>query len=146
VNDEFGHQAGDEALRALGRLMRRELRDYDIAARWGGDEFLVILPGTTQGQALLAAERIRALLEAAPLPYGDRDLPPLRVSLGVSSSMPGKPTSLKRLLRQADEALYLAKESGRNRVCVFDAAKSTVEATQDAMEALSRESSVSPRA
>jgi two-component system cell cycle response regulator len=146
VNDEYGHEAGDEALRALGRLLRRELRDYDIAARWGGDEFLVILPGTTQGQALLAAERIRALLEAAPLPYGDKDLPPLRVSLGVSASIPGTTTSLKRLLRQADEGLYLAKESGRNRVCVFEAANSKVEAPQSTFEALSRESSASPRA
>ena len=124
LNDQCGHAAGDQALRLVGRLLRREIRDYDIAARWGGDELLILLPGTTLPQGLLVAERIRTAVESAPVPLGVRDPPPLRASLGVTSTMPGSALSLKRLLRQADEALYAAKEAGRNRVWAYQAAGS----------------------
>jgi diguanylate cyclase (GGDEF)-like protein len=121
LNDECGHAAGDEALRLVGRLLRRELRDYDIAARWGGDEFLVALPATAEAQALAVAERIRACLETAPVASGDGPAARLRASLGVSSARLDGKFSLKGLLRQADEALYRSKADGRNRVTHFEA-------------------------
>jgi two-component system, cell cycle response regulator len=124
LNDECGHAAGDQALRLVGRVLRREVRDYDIAARWGGDELLVVLPGTTLPQGLLVAERIRHSLESAPLPLEIHNAPPLRASLGVSSTLSGGGLSLKGLLRQADEALYAAKQGGRNRVWAYQAAES----------------------
>ncbi len=119
LNDECGHAAGDEALRLVGRLLRREIRDYDIAARWGGDEFLVALPATAEPQALAVAERIRACMETATPPFGERAAPRLRASLGVSTALLDGRFSLKGLLRQADEALYRAKAEGRNRVSAF---------------------------
>jgi diguanylate cyclase (GGDEF)-like protein len=121
LNDACGHAAGDEALRLVGRLLRREIRDYDIAARWGGDEFLVVLPGTAQPQALAVAERFRECLETVTVGSGDREAPPLRASLGVASARLDGRFSLKSLLRQADEALYRAKAAGRNRVSLFEA-------------------------
>jgi two-component system, cell cycle response regulator len=120
VNDLWGHEAGDQALRIVGRLLQRELRDYDIAARWGGDEFLLLLPGVTRTQAIKVAERLRVMLIATPLPYGDAGPEPLHLSLGVTVAEAAGATGLRALLRQADQALYRAKEEGRNRVCVFD--------------------------
>jgi diguanylate cyclase (GGDEF)-like protein len=115
-NDAFGHQAGDEALRRIAHAIAESVeRSGDFAARYGGEEFVVILEDTTLAGAAGVAERIRhAVLDAAiPAPAGG----PLSVSVGVAARLPG--STGEALLRQADGALYDAKNAGRNRVSTW---------------------------
>lgn len=119
INDEFGHAAGDDALLRAAEALQKGTRDYDYTGRWGGDEFLVVLPGTPLSQAALVAERIRASVETIHLRTGGADAMSLRCSLGVAcSSSASHPVELTELLHQADDALYRAKAEGRNRVCI----------------------------
>jgi two-component system chemotaxis response regulator CheY len=119
INDELGHAAGDDALLRAAEALQKGTRDYDYTGRWGGDEFLVVLPGTPLSQAALVAERIRASVETIHLRAGGADAMALRCSLGVAcSSSASHPVELKELLHQADDALYRAKAEGRNRVCI----------------------------
>ncbi len=115
INDLGGHQAGDAALIALAELCQRQLREEDTLARFGGDEFLALLPHTDLDQALETAERLRREIETqgrqAGCPYAS-----LTISLGVSVFQPGD-AGLESLLLRADAALYRAKANGRNRVC-----------------------------
>lgn len=111
VNDDHGHDAGDYVLVALARLMKERLRDADVLARAGGEEFVALLPDTNLEGAVQVADCLREAVAALPLPCG-----PVTVSVGVS--MVGPSTSdMPELLHQADMALYRAKGSGRNRVC-----------------------------
>ncbi|MBN7770250.1 GGDEF domain-containing protein [Marinobacter daepoensis] len=113
INDEFGHDAGDEVLRQFARLTQQLIRQSDVAARWGGEEFLLLLPDTTLLQALTLAERLRAEVAAYPFLHRHQSLP-VTISAGVCSiSTSG---SVNELLRQADVQLYNAKENGRNRI------------------------------
>lgn len=115
LNDTAGHDAGDEALRLLASAFRQELRGVDTAARFGGDEFVVILPQAYVEGALIVAERLRARIEQLDIPsYGH-----ITTSIGIAT-FPMHAGSRAQLLRTADEALYAAKRSGRNRVCVAD--------------------------
>ncbi|NPV74857.1 MAG: diguanylate cyclase [Anaerolineae bacterium] len=115
LNDTIGHRAGDKALKETARACQENLRSGDIFGRYGGDEFIAILPETGLEIALGVAERLRQRIEALPvLEYSQP--PRVTVSLGVAASDPGCPSSLDNLLEQADRALYHAKESGRNRV------------------------------
>jgi len=119
INDEFGHAVGDDALLQAAEALQKGTRDYDYTGRWGGDEFLAVLPGTPLSQAALVAERIRASVETIHIRRSGADSMALRCSLGVAcSSSASHPVELKELLRQADDALYRAKEEGRNRVCI----------------------------
>jgi diguanylate cyclase (GGDEF)-like protein len=121
INDQFGHAAGDEALRRVAEVLQANRREYDYTGRWGGEEFLVILPGASLSQAALVAERIRASMEAISLQPAGGEALPLRSSMGVASASPAsRPLGLDELLLQADDALYRAKASGRNRVCVHE--------------------------
>ena len=115
VNDCYGHQNGDIVLAAVAELSQRQLRAYDSAARYGGEEFVLVIPGTPQDGALLVAERLRqAVLEFHfPAPMSDLTL---TISLGVASYPSALVDSVDSLFRQADEALYRAKQNGRNRV------------------------------
>jgi two-component system chemotaxis response regulator CheY len=126
INDQFGHAAGDEALRRVAEVLEANQREYDYGGRWGGEEFLVILPGATLPQAAGVAERIRAAMETIRLePAGGAPVP-LRSSMGVASASPGsRPLGLDELLLHADDALYRAKAGGRNRVCVYTPATVT---------------------
>jgi two-component system chemotaxis response regulator CheY len=118
INDKFGHAAGDEALRCVAEVLLKSKRDYDFTGRWGGDEFLAILPGTSILQAGLVAERIRASIDAIRPANGDGTIE-LRSSMGVACASPAfHPVDLDELLQQADDALYRAKAEGRNRVCL----------------------------
>ena len=115
INDRFGHATGDEALRHFTALAKAELRDRDHFARLGGEEFAAILPATTLDGALLVAERIRAATERALFEDETGVAVPLSVSIGVTELEPDDERPLA-VLNRADKALYLTKESGRNRV------------------------------
>jgi diguanylate cyclase (GGDEF)-like protein len=110
INDTHGHDRGDVVLQELADRLRASMRDSDVAYRVGGEEFVVLLPGRDADAAQRVAERIRTAVAAAPLAGL-----PVTVSAGVVSAEGGQET-LVALLREADAALYLAKQSGRNRV------------------------------
>jgi diguanylate cyclase (GGDEF)-like protein len=117
-NDEMGHLAGDQALRAIAVTIRGALRVEDMAYRFGGEELLILLPGTSAPEAAAAAERVRAAVEAVALPHPSGNGGVVTVSIGVAAGYGG-------LLARADGALYEAKRGGRNRVVVAtDAASS----------------------
>lgn len=115
INDRLGHAAGNRAILALADAVREELRDTDFAARYGGDEFVVLLPQTSESQGALFAERLRKRL----LEVSEQAGLPVRGSIGVaavSADELDSPDAAEDLLRRADEALYRAKRSGRDRV------------------------------
>lgn len=115
VNDEYGHQAGDDVLTIVADLLREHLRPYDLAARYGGEEFCLVLPEATLSQAKEVAERIRKRVEAFSF-GGNLAKLSLTISLGVATIDGGNGNSEDKLIRLSDEALYLAKNNGRNRV------------------------------
>jgi len=122
INDQLGHAAGDEALRRVAEVLQKRKRDYDFTGRWGGDEFLAILPGTSILQAGLVAERIRESVGEIRLGVDGAGAVELRLSLGVACASPAvHPIELDELLHRADGALYRAKAEGRNRVCLHSA-------------------------
>lgn len=114
-NDDFGHAVGDQVLRTVASELRRCLQDQDVLARYGGEEFAILLPFTPWRGARSIAESLRSVVEATVL-YDDtgEKLRRITLSLGVAMHRPGEPPSA--LLARADQALYAAKESGRNRV------------------------------
>jgi diguanylate cyclase (GGDEF)-like protein len=116
INDDFGHAAGDATLRNVARALTSELRLGDHVGRYGGEEFLAILPDLGAHEALLVAERIRERVAAMPRKVGR----PVTASLGVAS-LPGDAANRQDLLAAADRALYAAKEAGRDRVFWADA-------------------------
>jgi diguanylate cyclase (GGDEF)-like protein len=113
INDAQGHAGGDRALRAVAKAMREQSRAIDLAGRWGGDEFLIAAPNTDAAPATHLAERIRrAVVEGA-------DGPAPTISVGVATCREqGRAVAASRLLALADDALYRAKQLGRNRVAV----------------------------
>lgn len=114
-NDRHGHQGGDDALRALAKVISANVRrPGDLVARYGGEEFSVILPETDSAGAQQIAEAIRVAVEQLPLAAGAER--PMTVSIGISTWTSASETNLERLLFAADKALYQAKEGGRNRV------------------------------
>ncbi len=113
VNDEYGHKSGDAVLVAVARVVERAVRSEDVAARYGGEEIVVLARGTSSGGGLALAERLRRHIESLPIRTNDRILR-VTASLGVATFVrPG----MGDLVAAADEALYVAKSSGRNR-CV----------------------------
>lgn len=112
VNDNFGHDAGDEALREVARVLTWAIREDDVAARYGGEEFVVLLPKLNEPAALAVAERIRKAVEEASFEHGTTT-----VSVGVATHQEGI-DSMRSLLQAADQALYEAKRGGRNQVCL----------------------------
>lgn len=117
VNDTHGHQAGDAVLRHAAATMRATLRATDTLCRYGGEEFVALLPEIGQAAALQTAERLRAALTAAPCPTAAAAIP-VTVSVGVATWRAGDTDDT--LLSRADGALYRAKEQGRNRCLVAD--------------------------
>jgi diguanylate cyclase (GGDEF)-like protein len=114
VNDSLGHEAGNRLLRQLARAIQRELRFTDVPARYGGDEFIVLLPETPPKGALEVAERIRRTVAEGPLELDDKRINHT-ISIGVAC-FPEDGRTLDALASRADRALYLAKEQGRNCV------------------------------
>ena len=115
VNDTYGHATGDAVLKVVARLFMDSIRSTDIAARYGGEEFAVIMPETDMADALSFAEKIRQLVAETPLETDQGELR-VTVSIGVSAVPHPKIHSPIELIEDADESLYAAKESGRNRV------------------------------
>jgi diguanylate cyclase (GGDEF)-like protein len=110
INDSHGHGAGDQVLQRIGKSIVSQLRETDLAARWGGEEFLVLLPNTALEAARCCADRIRRGVAAIAMPYGGS----VTVSGGVAQLLPGE--ALPEVVARADTQLYAAKSSGRNRI------------------------------
>jgi two-component system, cell cycle response regulator len=117
VNDEYGHAAGDSALRTIADALRANTRVFDSLARYGGEEFVVAMPGTSTEDAMQAAERLRVAVEATPFVWPQGGQFRLTVSIGIACSGEQRPTP-EALLHAADLALYEAKRAGRNRIKV----------------------------
>ena len=117
VNDTYGHESGSNLIKLIGDTIKKTLRDYDIIGRFGGDEFLVLLPNTMPCQAMAAAERIREAVYNTPL-----IIPNGRVSVSISIGIavyPDHGAEAEELLNKADQALYISKNNGKNRSTVF---------------------------
>lgn len=113
VNDRYGHLLGDRALRAVADAVTGSIREGDVAVRYGGEEFLVVLPGTRLAAASEVGERIRQRVALSSLPFA------LTVSIGVAAGEPGRDTS-EQVFDRADQALYRAKAGGRDRLVIDD--------------------------
>jgi len=118
VNDSHGHQAGDEVLRVFSQLLLEHARAEDIVCRYGGEEFLLVLPKMPLGVARERAAQLLAMFQAQTVSFGDLRIR-TTVSIGISAT-PDHADSADALIRHADDALYQAKRAGRNRVMVFD--------------------------
>lgn len=117
INDTYGHQAGDQVLSTLGANLREVMRVGDIVCRYGGEEFLLVLPGASLDDALQKAEQLRGALSCVPVALGCGETLYVTLSLGVAAC-PFHAEDAESLMHAADQALYMAKENGRNRVCV----------------------------
>lgn len=116
TNDTWGHAVGDEVLKAAARALAESLREYDMVGRWGGEEFLILLPTAGPEQALALAERCRQRLAALRVPAANGEVVPVSGSIGLATNPPQRPLDAAALVHCADEALYRAKQNGRNRV------------------------------
>jgi diguanylate cyclase (GGDEF)-like protein len=122
VNDTYGHQAGDAVLKEFAQCLKAEAREIDRVGRYGGEEFLLILPGTVLDAAVTFAERLREKVEKHTFKYAGGTLR-RTMSCGVAGAPHPRVKDQEALLRAADDALYVAKETGRNRVVRFDGAE-----------------------
>lgn len=121
VNDSYGHKAGDMVLMAVANIAKGIIREHDLLVRTGGEEFLIVLPNETKGIAMTVAERIRLTIEATDIHYVDSKHDTsikVTTSMGIAELCVDANNFLD-LLQKADEYLYFAKESGRNRLCCF---------------------------
>lgn len=123
VNDQHGHEAGDAALREVSRRVQKEIRLSDVAARWGGEEFVVMLPRTSLSDALPLAERMRNAVCVTPVRINENTALSMSISIGASVALPtkqheGYANQARAAIKQADQAMYAAKEAGRNQVCL----------------------------
>jgi two-component system cell cycle response regulator len=119
VNDRFGHKFGDHALQQVAKILREDLRTYDRIGRWGGEEFVLILPDTQLKDAATVAERVRVRTAEMKMSLENGETFSVHISLGAACTT-GQFSSLTKLIDAADQALYQAKEAGRNRVCIFE--------------------------
>ena len=124
VNDTHGHLVGDKTLRAVTDGLRSQLRSYDLAGRFGGEEFAILLPHAREADALSVAERLRAHIAGLSVPIGDDPAsgPAVQVTISVGvASLNGESRELTDMLAAADAALYYAKETGRNKTHMITA-------------------------
>jgi diguanylate cyclase (GGDEF)-like protein len=122
INDQFGHQVGDQVLTELGKLLRTTARPKDLAARYGGEELALILPETPRAVGASLAEALRLAVAKQPIACGKLQVP-ITVCVGVATLEPNsKMTDPSHLLKAADLAVYAAKRAGRNCVKIFSLA------------------------
>jgi diguanylate cyclase (GGDEF)-like protein len=119
VNDDHGHDVGDQALKAVSAACLEGLRSTDILARYGGEEFAVLLPGSGADESVFVAERLRAQVFAASVPCSEGRVS-VTISAGAYAAVPNPQDDLSLYLRRADEALYRSKAMGRNRVSYWE--------------------------
>ena len=119
VNDTYGHQVGDVVLKELARILKKEAREIDRVGRYGGEEFMLLLPGTVLDAAVTFAERVRKAVEAHTFSFDGGTLQ-RTMSCGVAAWPHPRIADCDALVKAADDALYVAKETGRNRVIRFD--------------------------
>ncbi len=117
INDTYGHDVGDTVIISLAKELINSCRKSDVACRYGGEEFVILFPNTSQDGAKIVAENIRSSLENLSLDIQDKTIH-FTASIGVSSLFDDE-INIEKALKRADEALYKAKESGRNKVCVY---------------------------
>jgi len=128
-NDRNGHQAGDRALEITSQCLKAALRKVDVASRYGGEEFSILLPQTTLQEAGVIADRIRRKIMATVFPHGKfQPLGAVTVSIGLSSFSPAL-DSAEAIVRAADRALYHAKSHGKNRAYAYQGAQTRMGAT-----------------
>jgi diguanylate cyclase (GGDEF)-like protein len=116
-NDTHGHEVGDFVMREVAQVLQRATRGSDVASRYGGDEFTVVMVNIPCAQALQRAEQLRASVEGLALQSGATSVGPVTISIGLAT-FPAHGDTLEDLLSAADKALYEAKNAGRNRVVV----------------------------
>jgi diguanylate cyclase (GGDEF)-like protein len=119
INDVYGHNAGDRVLVTVAQTLRREIRSADWLGRWGGEEFVVLLPDSNEAQAEGTLERLRKAVAAQRIELSDCSVQ-ITISVGIAS-WAGENERVDEVLARADAALYRAKRAGRNRVQVSDA-------------------------
>lgn len=119
INDSFGHKAGDKVLEEVSNIFRKSLRDIDLIGRYGGEEFIILLPESDRDSSSIVAERIRNDIENAVILINGESIK-ITISIGAAELLADSKCSLDTLTLRADEALYLSKERGRNRVTVWD--------------------------
>lgn len=120
-NDVYGHQQGDAALQSIAMTIKKTIRrSSDFAARWGGEEFVALLPATDKKGAMEIGEKIRYNIEQTPIPVENGEVTRVTVSIGVSVMTPAQNNLPEDFITYADKALYNAKETGRNKVCGYE--------------------------
>jgi len=117
INDTYGHDAGDRALKTISQFLQKNIRDVDAIARYGGEEFVMLIPDADKEAAYCLAQRLRE--ELAKVKF--EDLPPITISLGIAT-FPSDSTDIEELIKKADAAMYQAKQKGRNRVVKYSKA------------------------
>lgn len=118
ANDTFGHAFGDNTLVKISQAAKSQVREVDILARYGGDEFIVLMPETNTEQAFLIAERIRKEVETAIIDAGGVSMS-ATISLGIADMLPATDRSVEAIISRADKALYTAKQAGRNHAVIY---------------------------
>lgn len=117
VNDTYGHQAGDIVLQSVAGILQSHVRPFDKVYRYGGEEFLICLPNADMAQCARVLERLRRVIEASPVTLGDGTVLPVTASIGAAPIT--KSRTIEQIIEKADQALYAAKDGGRNRVRVW---------------------------
>jgi len=130
VNDTWGHHIGDQVLAAVGGAIRENLRQVDLAGRYGGEELVVLLPETEYPEAQVVAERLRSAVAALRIPVGETVLT-VTISCGMTSLRGDERLTLGQAMDQADQALYRAKRGGRNRTVVYGSEGGTADREGD---------------
>ncbi len=143
VNDTYGHQAGDAVLKQLAEILKREAREIDRVGRYGGEEFMLLLPGTVLDSAVTFAERVRKEVEGHTFTFEGGSLR-RTASFGVSAVPHPRIRDCEALVRAADDALYVAKETGRNRAIRFDSEEFNRHTSAEATAAGDNEASENP--
>jgi diguanylate cyclase (GGDEF)-like protein len=116
VNDQEGHLAGNVVLQAIASILKDNLRPMDTVARFGGEEFAMILPNSSSDKGKKVAERLRDMIANTKIPIKEKTTVRVTVSIGIASTIPGRPMEPRTLVSIADKNLYHAKDLGRNRI------------------------------